>query len=235
MRAIATPRVTRAAALLPLCALFGTGVLATGALSHPLVDEITKRCTPIVTAQKGMCEVELFYRCDDQGYAIVSAEAGELVGVEFSDLTGDLGDFVSLAGPGSVTVETTVDPLDLNLLRETGSETARTESTLDLGEEVAITLSLRLELSDRRVTRNGITFRTGSAGMDMTTEASIGGFSRVWELLLPEGENFVILGRSTMVTDRDTREFDTDVREILVPGDPGFQSRQGRFDCGEEL
>ena len=109
------------------------------------------------------------------------------------------------------------------------------DSILDLGEEVAIRLSLRLELSENTVTRNGMTFRTGSAGMDMETEASIGGFSRVWDLLLPEGENFVILGRSTMVTDRDTREFDTDVREILVPGDPGFASHQGRFDCGEEL
>lgn len=215
-----------------------TAFLAGGgglAWAHPLVDEIEESCTALVTVQKGMCEVDRIFRCDALGYVTIGANEGVVEGVEFSSPEGNLGDFIALDGRGSVTLQQTEDPMDLNILRAEGSDRSRYTAILDIGSPAEMTIDLSVVLSGEILTRNGVRFRAGSAGMEMTTSSPIGGFTRVWDILVAEDENFVVTGRSTMVTDDGTEEFETGIRDILVPGDAGFASHQGRYDCGEEL
>ena len=207
-------------------------LLLGGAAQAQTPQDAISGCEPVLTVQYRDCQVDHIYACGARGFVLVQIEEGKREGLEETTTDGDTRWFVDLDTKGGIFFPEPGDPLSIKLLRETGREMVAKEGDLDMGArgrfKSLVHMTLRLDKATSEI--DGVSGRRGTAALAMEVPEMGATTTRRHEIFLPDALD-VILSDETHVD--GVPAIPRGIMNVIEPGEPGFLSTQGRYDCGE--
>ena len=198
------------------------------------IAEAVQGCTPVLTTQHRQCKTLHVYECAAQSVA-VSYSNGAAESLVWSSRSGDLTESAFLTQPGGTRVSQITRHFSFAELRQGGQSEYRAIGSIsmaglswdDLDIGYVTTLSQKSEVI------GGMRFRVGQSVTTIELPRNMGNIVSTSKVFVADeldemipGETFVALaGREKGPTNQ--------LMQVIRPGQPGFLSTQGQYDCDE--
>lgn len=217
--------------------LFAATMNTTSVIAQPVsYQDVIAGCAGYLTVQKGQCTVQHYFICPDRGneHISVSVQHGDLTSIEIAGPDGEFLDHQLFGAPGSISLVSTQKQSSFSALRADGKD--KFEGVIDLDFVVGVfenlDLSIETELTSRTRTINGLTFQEGVTTMSMNIPAAGTQLNAKQEVLIHQDMNALISGRGLIETFGEVEATGSEIIQIFQPGEVGFLSDRGLYDCG---
>jgi len=210
--------------LSPLSALAGS--------AETRVAEAIEGCSPVLTAQSRQCLVTHIYMCENDFVAVLFKE-NSTYSIVWGDAQGGLQEVAYFSPPSGFRLTEIIAPSSIDDLRGTGKSGFHAIGNLTSGKIAlgTIEVSWETKLSGRVVDFNGIGFRTGQSVTTIKLPGDLGDRVTTSKIFLANDYDLVLSGETFSESNEDPNSPKYRLMDVTRPGQPGFLSTTGLYDC----